>query len=132
MTINEVSKKVNITQDTLRFYQKSGLIGPIERSKSGYRNYSEEDLKRIEFVKCMRNAELSIEVLKKYLDLFDEGEETKEERKQLLIEQKEILDNKIKDMQEASKRLDYKINLYYEGKLDEYLKKTQDENTKNN
>ncbi len=125
MTINEVSKKVNITQDTLRFYEKVGLIGPIERSKSGFRNYNEEDLKRIEFVKCMRNAELSIEVLRKYMELYDEGDETKEERKKLLIEQKEILDKKIKDMQEASKRLDYKINLYYEGKLDEYLAKTK-------
>lgn len=126
MTINEVSKKLNLTADTLRFYEKEGLIGPIERSSSGYRNYSEEDLKRIEFVKCMRNAELSIEVLKKYLDLYDEGDKTKEERKNLLIEQKEILDKKIKDMQEASKRLDYKIKLYYEGKLDEYLEKTKE------
>lgn len=125
MTINEVSKKIKLTQDTLRFYEKSGLIGPIKRDKSGYRNYQEEDLKRIEFVKCMRNAELSIDVLKTYLDLYDKGEETKEERKELLIKQKEILDNKIKDMQEASKRLDYKINLYYEGKLDEYLEKIE-------
>ena len=123
MTINEVSKKVNISQDTLRFYEKSGLIGPIERSKSGYRNYGENDLKRIEFVKCMRNAELSIEVLRRYMELFDRGDETKEERKNLLIEQKEILDKKIKDMREASERLEYKIKLYSEGKLDEYLKK---------
>lgn len=124
MTINEVSKKLNVTCDTLRFYEKSGLIGPVKRDKSGYRNYQENDLKRIEFVKCMRNAELSIEVLKKYIDLYDKGDETKEERKRLLIEQKEMLDNKIKDMQKASKRLEYKINLYYEGKLDEYLEKT--------
>lgn len=123
MTINEVSKQVNISQDTLRFYEKVGLIGPIERSKSGYRNYNEDDLRRIEFVKCMRNAELSIDVLRRYMDLFDKGNETKEERKKLLIEQKEILDRKIKDMKEASKRLDYKIKLYSEGKLDEYLKK---------
>lgn len=50
MTINEVSKKLNITQDTLRFYEKTGLIGPIRRDKSGYRNYQEDDLRRIEFV----------------------------------------------------------------------------------
>ena len=121
MTINEVSKKLNMTQDTLRFYEKIGLIGPIKREKSGYRNYQEEDLKRIEFVKCMRNAELSIEVLKKYMDLYDKGKNTTEERKNLLIEQKEILDKKIKTMQEASERLDYKINLYNKGELDKYL-----------
>lgn len=126
MTINEVSKKVDISQDTLRFYEKSGLIGPIERSKSGYRNYNENDLKRIEFIKCMRSAELSIEVLRKYMQLYDKGDKTKEERKNLLMEQKVLLDKKIKDMKEASKRLDYKIKLYYEGKLDEYLEKTKE------
>lgn len=127
MTINEVSKKLKLTQDTLRFYEKSGLVGPIKRDKNGYRDYQEEDLRRIEFVKCMRNAELSIEVLRKYMELYDKGAGTREERKQLLIEQKKILDNKIKDMQEASKRLDCKINLYYAGKLDEYLEKTNKE-----
>lgn len=124
MTINEVSKKLNITQDTLRFYEKSGLLGTIKRDNSGYRNYDEEDLARIEFIKCMRSAELSIEVLKEYITLFEKGEDTKEERKRILIEQKRLLDDKIRDMQKASERLDYKINLYYEGKLDEYLEKT--------
>lgn len=127
MTINEVAKKLNITHDTLRFYEKSGLIGPIERDQSGYRNYQEHDLRRIEFIKCMRNAELSIEALKTYIDLYEKGDETKEERKKLLIKQKDLIDHKIEAMQEASKRLDYKINLYYEGKLDEYLEITSKE-----
>ena len=109
MTINEVSKKLNITQDTLRFYEKTGLIGPIRRDKSGYRNYQEDDLRRIEFVKCMRGAELSIDVLRTYLRLFDEGDETKEARKELLIKQKKILDEKISAMKEASERLEYKM-----------------------
>lgn len=123
MTINEVSKKLNITQDTLRFYEKTGLIGPIRRDKSGYRNYQEEDLRRIEFVKCMRGAELSIDVLRTYLKLFDEGDETKEERKELLIKQKKILDEKISAMKKASERLEYKITLYNNGELDKYLEK---------
>ncbi len=125
MTINEVSKKLNISQDTLRFYEKTGLIGPIRRDKSGYRNYQEDDIRRIEFVKCMRGAELSIDVLKRYLMLFDQGDETKEERKKILIEQKAILDSKIQSMQEASQRLEYKINLYNKGELDKYLEKNK-------
>ena len=128
MTINEVSKKLDITQDTLRFYEKTGLIGPIRRDKSGYRNYQEEDLRRIEFVKCMRGAELSIDVLRTYLRLFDEGDETKEERKELLIKQKKILDEKISTMQKASERLEYKITLYNNGELDKYLEKDENKN----
>lgn len=128
MTINEVSKKLNITQDTLRFYEKTGLIGPIRRDKSGYRNYQEDDLRRIEFVKCMRGAELSIDVLRTYLRLFDEGDETKEARKELLIKQKKILDEKISAMKEASERLEYKIALYNNGELDKYLEKDENKN----
>lgn len=121
MTIHEVAKKLNLTQDTLRFYEKNGLLGHIARDKSGYRDYTEQDLKRIEFIKCMRSAELSIEVLKKYMELYDRGKDTGEERKQLLIEQKKLLDCKIETMKQASKRLETKIRLYEEGKLDNYL-----------
>ena len=123
MRISEVSKKYGLTQETLRYYEKEGLIGPVKKDKSGIRDYDENDLKRIEFVKCMRNAELSIDVLKKYIDLYEKGEDTKEERKRLLIEQKKLLDKKIKTMKKASMRLEYKIRLYCEGRLDEYLGK---------
>ncbi len=122
MKINEVVKKLNISHDTLRFYEKSGLLGAIRRDESGFRNYSDSDLKRIEFILCMRNVGVPIEVLKQYMNLFDMGDDTIEQRKILLIEQKNKIDKKIEDMQAASKKLEYKINLYNEGKLDEYLK----------
>lgn len=113
---------MNISHDTLRFYEKSDLLGVIKRDDSGFRNYNDSDLKRIEFILCMRNVGVPIEVLKQYMNLFDMGDDTIEQRKILLIEQKKEIDKKIKDMQAASKKLEYKINLYNLGKLDEYLK----------
>lgn len=65
MTIADVSKKYNITQDTLRYYEKIGLITNITRTEKGIRNYDEKTCKRIEFVKCMRNAGVEIDVLMK-------------------------------------------------------------------
>lgn len=121
MTIKEVSEKFNLSKDTLRFYEKKGLIGPVKKTKSGIRNYEEQDLKRIEFIKCMRNAELPIDVLKKYIDLYKSGKETKEERKKLLENQQKILKAKIDKMQKAYKLLTNKIDLYNSGKIDEYL-----------
>lgn len=121
MTIGEVASKFSISQDTLRFYEKKGLIGPIKKTSGGIRSYNEEDIRRIEFIKCMRNAEIPIEVLKKYLDLFDMGDNTEIERKKLLEEQRDILKSKIDKMQEAYQRLNYKIELYNKGKLDEYI-----------
>lgn len=128
MTIKEVSEKFGLSPDTLRFYEKKGLIGPVGKTSGGIRNYEEADLKRIEFIKCMRGAELSIEVLKKYVDLFELGDSTMEERKKLLEEQKVILKGKIDKMQDAYDRLTDKIDLYYSGKLDEFLEVTRRRN----
>lgn len=76
-------------------------------------------------MKSMINQENNI---LSYLRLFDEGDETKEERKELLIKQKKILDEKISTMQKASKRLEYKITLYNNGELDKYLEKDENKN----
>ena len=65
MTIAEVSKKYGLTQDTIRYYEKMGLIPPVPRNKSGIRNFDEQSCRWIEFIKCMRSSGLSIEVLKK-------------------------------------------------------------------
>ena len=121
MTIKEVSEKFNLSKETLRFYEKKGLIGPVKKTKSGIRDYEGQDLRRIEFIKCMRNAELPIDVLKKYIDLYKSGKETKEERKKLLENQQKILKAKIDKMQKAYKLLTDKIDLYNSGKIDEYL-----------
>ncbi len=104
MTIKEVAEKFNMTNDTLRYYEKVGLIGPVKKNSSGIRDYSDNDLRRIEFIKCMRSA-ISIEVLKKYVDLYDEGESTKLERQHLLEEEQDKLEEKIKTMTEALEKL---------------------------
>ena len=121
MTIKEVAEKFNMTNDTLRYYEKVGLIGPIKKNSSGIRDYSEEYLRRIEFIKCMRSAGISIEVLKKYVDLYAKGENTKLERQQLLEEEQDKLEEKIKTMTVALEKLKFKIELYKTDKLDEYL-----------
>ena len=96
MKIAEVSKRFGLTQDTLRYYEKEGLIGPIKKGENGIRDYREEDVQRIEFVKCMRSAGVEINALKKYLQLLDEGTHTTNQRKEILMEQKSILEKNYK------------------------------------
>lgn len=122
MTIKEVSKMYNLSPDTLRFYERKGLIGPVKKTSGGIRDYEEDDLKRIEFIKCMRSAEIPVIVLKEYVDLFSAGDETIKERRKLLEEQKHILEEKIAKMQEAYEKLNKKIDMYYSGELEKYLK----------
>lgn len=125
MTIKEVSLKFELSPDTLRYYEKAGLIDPVPKTKSGIRDYREQDLNRIEFIKCMREAGIPIEVLKQYLELYQKGEETLEERKKLLSDQREILGNKLKAYQQAYERLTFKIKLCEQNLLDENLNKNK-------
>lgn len=112
MTISEVSKKFDLSQDTLRYYERIGLIPGVNRNKGGIRDYTEEDCRWIEFIKCMRNAGLPIEVLIEYVNLFQKGDTTIEARKELLVEQRNQLKARIKDMEKTLERLNYKIERY--------------------
>lgn len=112
MTIAEVSEKFNVSQDTLRYYERIGLIPRVNRNKSGIRDYTEEDCKWVEFIKCMRSAGIPIEVLIEYIELFQQGDATIDARKELLIEQRKQLIARMKDMQKTLERLNYKIAVY--------------------
>jgi DNA-binding transcriptional MerR regulator len=112
MTITEVSQKFDIPQDTLRYYERIGLIPRVNRNKSRIRDYTEEDCKWVEFIKCMRSAGLPIEVLIEYVGLFQQGDETIEARKELFMEQRNQLMTKMEDMKKTLERLDYKIASY--------------------
>ena len=114
MTIKEVSEKYDLTPDTLRYYEKIGLLDKVPRNKSGIRNYGLKEEKRIEFIKCMRSSGVEIEVLSKYLKYLEEGKDTVSERKALLEEQKEKLLVKAKSINTTIEKLDYKIKLYEE------------------
>ena len=112
MTITEVSKKYGMTADTLRYYERIGLIPQVNRNSSGIRDFTEENCNWVQFIKCMRGAGLSIEVLIEYVRMFQEGNSTIKARKELLIEQRNQLAAKINEMQETLKRLDKKIDGY--------------------
>ena len=112
MTIAEVSNKVNLSADTLRYYERIGLIPEVNRTESGIRNYTEEDLGWIEFSKCMRNAGMSIEALIEYIKLYKKGDATLEARKQLLISQKDVIKERLEEIQNTFDRINYKIKNY--------------------
>lgn len=103
MTIAEVSKRFGLSPDTLRYYERIGLIPRVSRNESGIRNYTEEDCKWIEFIKCMRSAGVQVETLVEYVTLLQQGDKTIEARKQILIEQREKLFPALKKWRERWK-----------------------------
>ncbi len=112
MRIAEVSKQYDISADTLRYYERIGLLPRVHRNASGVRDYDETDLARVKFIKCMRGANVSIEALIEYMQLFAEGDATLAARKAILEEQRDLVRERIAEMQAGLDRLDYKIAHY--------------------
>lgn len=112
MKIKEISEKHNITPDTLRYYERVGLIPPVKSDKNGNRIYKEDDVRWIEFIKCMRSSGITIQGLIEYVNLFMQGDETIQARKELLEEQRKQLILKKQEIEDALNKLDKKIENY--------------------
>lgn len=112
MKIAEVSERTVISPDTLRYYERIGLIPTVNRNENGIRDYNETDLKRVEFIKCMRSAGLPIEALIEYVGLVKQGDWTVGARKEILQTQRDLLAARMTEMQKTLDLLDYKINVY--------------------
>jgi len=114
VTIKEVSEKYGISSDTLRYYERVGMIPPVERTEGGIRNYGEDDIKWVELVLCMRSAGLPIEAIIEYVRLSRLGDSTFKARLELLSEQREALISQKEKIDEMLSRLNYKISKYEE------------------
>ena len=114
MTIAGTSKKYDLTPDTLRYYERIGLLNNVPRTSNGIRDYDEQSCRRIEFIKCMRAAGVEIEILMEYMTLLEQGKATVTARKTLLEEQRIKLVEKQKNINATIERLNYKIALYEE------------------
>lgn len=112
MTIKEVSEKYGLSQDTLRYYEKIGVIPPVTRTSGGIRNYTEQDIGWVENAVCMRSAGLPVEVIAEYCRLYSMGDSTIGARLELLTEQRKKLIEQKEQLETEISRLDYKIGRY--------------------
>ena len=115
MTIKEVSEKYGVSQDTLRYYERVGMIPEVSRTAGGIRNYTQEDLGWLELALCMRSAGLPVNVLVEYLKLYRQGDETIPQRLELLTAQRKELREMKSRIEQTLARLDYKISVYERG-----------------
>ncbi len=112
MTIAEVSRQYSVPVDTLRYYERIGLLPPVNRSKSGFRDYTEGDCQWVSFIKCMRSAGIPVEALIDYVTLFQQGDATREARRQILVEQRELLQARGEEQLRTLDYLSRKIQSY--------------------
>ena len=114
MTIKEVSEKFNVSADTLRYYERVGMIPHVTRTAGGVRDYRENDISWVELAVCMRSAGMPVEAMIEYVRLFREGDATIPARLQLLTEQRERLEEQKAQIDSTLERLNYKISRYEE------------------
>ncbi|MFL2063411.1 MerR family transcriptional regulator [Latilactobacillus sakei] len=112
MNIKEASQQTGVTATTIRYYEKEGLIPAIDRNDVGVRVIDDRIIRRINFVKTMRAAGMSIEALKEYIRLFDAQEDNTAQQFKLLNEQIAIMAEKRDDLQTAIDHLRWKVDHY--------------------
>ena len=114
MTIKEVCEKFDITPDTLRYYERVGVIPEVHRTKGGIRDFTDEDVAWVENAICMRSAGVPVEMLIEYVRLFQEGDSTFQARRDILAEAREEIQKHLDKYQATMDRINYKISRYDE------------------
>ena len=112
MTIKQVCQRYGLTQDTLRYYEKIGVIPPVHRSASGIRDYDEHDLGWVENAVCLRNAGVPVESIAEYVKLYQAGDETFAARRDLLSHVLADLTEQRSQLDAAIQKLTYKVSRY--------------------
>lgn len=113
MTIKEVSEKYGLSADTIRYYERIGLIPHVPRKDNGIRDFDESSCGWVEFIKCMRSSGVQVEALVEYVSLFFQ-DNTEAARKDILVEQRARLQEQYNQLQTTMSRLDWKISHYDE------------------
>lgn len=111
-TIQEAAEEMDLSVHTLRYYEKIGLLPSIHRSENGRRNYTEEDLGWVYWLKLLRESGMSIRAMKRYVEITRAGDHTIDERCTMLEEHRSHLRAQIEKLQGYLKRLDQKVEFY--------------------
>jgi len=112
LTIQEVSETTGLSAHTLRYYERIGLIHPIEREENTRRLYTEDDIGWIDFLLKLRATGMSIKDMQKYAELQRQGDETLPERVEMLKELRENVEARMSELNEHLKLIYYKIEIY--------------------
>lgn len=110
----KVAEMFGLSTDTLRYYEREGVIPPINRDENGYRNYTKGDLNWVFLAKSLRRAGLSVESIIEFATLSQMDGDVTKAQKQILQDQLQEIDAKLKEMNEVRDLLQYKIDTYDE------------------
>lgn len=113
-TIGQISKELNISIDTLRYYEKSGITPTIQRDKNGYRVYNESDKKWLGFVNCLKSTGMPLNKIKQYLNYMENMDDTILLRRELIVEHQKKIEKELKTLQDYLEKIHHKVEFYDE------------------
>lgn len=111
-TVGEMSKILNIPPSTLRYYDKEGLLPLVERSKNGIRMFKDTDYEMLRIIDCLKKTGMSLKDIKNFIALVMAGDSTIDERLALFEKQKELVEEKIQELELAKQVIEYKCWYY--------------------
>lgn len=111
-SIGQVAKMFNISIYTLRYYDKEGIIPNLEKTSSGIRKFTEKDLETLQVIKCLKTAGMSMQEIKDYMDLAVEGDVSLKQRLEIIEEARTHVLQRIEELQQALKMVDFKRDYY--------------------
>jgi len=114
MSISEIAEKMDISVDTLRYYERIGVLPPVPRKSNGIRMYDAAYLEWVQLVKKLKASGMSLESVIDYIELAKQGEASYEERRRLLLESKQVLEQKIQELQSRLVKADDELDHYEE------------------
>jgi DNA-binding transcriptional MerR regulator len=112
LTIQQTASRTGLSEHTLRYYEKIGLIQPVERAPNGHRRYNDEDLGWIDFLKCLRSTGMPVAQMLEFTDLTQAGEHTIQARVALLKKHRECVLREIQTLQNDLEVIHHKIDWY--------------------
>ena len=113
-SIQDISKKTGLSAHTLRYYEKEGLLTHVERSRGGFRQYTDEDMERLGLICCLKNTGMSLQEIARFVELTNEGEQTLRERVELLRVHREHVVARIAEMQRHLEKVTWKLDFFSE------------------
>lgn len=111
-TVGEMAKRLDVPASTLRYYDKEGLLPFVARSPGGMRMFQDADLEWLKVIGCLKKAGMSIKNIRVYIELAMQGDETIDQRLELFRNQREVLQNRLAELQETMETLEYKCWFY--------------------
>ncbi|MGN1329252.1 MAG: MerR family transcriptional regulator [Eubacterium sp.] len=107
-TVGEIAKQLDITPSTIRYYDKEGLLPFVERSNGGIRVFKDEDYEWLKIIICLKNTGMKLSDIKRFIEMAMEGDETIDERLDLILTQKAIVKSQIEELEDTLKTLEFK------------------------